>query len=99
MGAGMIGAAMGIRMHSGWGAFVVATGDPAMVEVIHRGRFVVADPNIPGACQPYHYAAKMGLPDPTLRATFRIALKIQDSSRLRLWTWLCKNSTVVVTES
>jgi hypothetical protein len=63
MGAGMIGAAMGIRMHSGWGAFVVATGDPAMVEVIHRGRFVVADPNIPGACQPYHYAAKMGLPD------------------------------------
>jgi hypothetical protein len=28
----MTRAAMGIRMHPGWGAFVVATGDRAMVE-------------------------------------------------------------------
>jgi hypothetical protein len=59
----MTSAAMGIRMHSGWGAFVVTTGDAVMVEVIHRGRIVVADPKIAGTCQPYHYAAKMGLPE------------------------------------
>jgi hypothetical protein len=59
----MKGAAIGIRMHSGWGAFLVASGDPVMIEVIDRRRIVVADPNIPGASQPYHCAAKMGLSD------------------------------------
>jgi hypothetical protein len=56
-------AAIGIRMHSGWGALVAASGDAAMVEVIDRRRIVLADPNIPGASQPYHFAAKMGLPE------------------------------------
>jgi hypothetical protein len=59
----MTGAAIGIRMHSGWGAFLVAAGDPVMIEVIERKRIVVADPNIPGASQPCHCAAKMGLPE------------------------------------
>jgi hypothetical protein len=57
----MTSAAIGIRMHSGWGAFLVASGDPVMIEVIERRRIVVADPNIPGASQPYHCAAKMGV--------------------------------------
>lgn len=59
----MTDAAIGIRMHSGWGAFLVASGNPAMTEVIDRRRIVVADPNIPGASQPYHCAAKMELPE------------------------------------
>jgi hypothetical protein len=50
-------------MHSGWGALVAASGDASTLEVIDRRRIVVADPNIPGATQPYHFAAKMGLPE------------------------------------
>jgi hypothetical protein len=57
----MTDAAVGIRMHSGWGALLTVSGDVAMIEVIDRKRIVVADPNIPGASQPYHFAAKVGL--------------------------------------
>lgn len=54
-------AAIGIRMHSGWGALVATSGNAATVEVIDRRRIVMTDPNIPGASQPFHFAAKMGL--------------------------------------
>ncbi len=60
----MTDAAIGIRMHSGWGALLATSGDAAMVEVIDRKRIVIADPgNVPGATQPYHFAAKMALPE------------------------------------
>lgn len=55
--------ALGIRMHSGWGALLAVSGDAAMIEVINRRRIVVADPNIAGASQPYHFAAEMELPE------------------------------------
>jgi hypothetical protein len=54
-------AALGIRMHSGWGVLVAVSGDANSVEVLERRRIVTTDPNIPGAKQPYHYAASLGL--------------------------------------
>ncbi len=61
-------AALGIRMHSGWGVLVAVSGDANSVEVINRRRIVTIDLTMPGANQPYHYAAslgtgKLGLPD------------------------------------
>jgi hypothetical protein len=53
-------AAIGIRMHSGWGA-VVAVSDGGMPEVIDRRRVIVADPGVPGSKQPYHHAKNLGL--------------------------------------
>ncbi len=55
-------AAIGIRMHSGWGALVAISGDPDEAEVIDRRNIVVADEGIAGAKQPYHHAANLGLP-------------------------------------
>src|SRR5712692_1017752 len=58
-------AALGIRMHSGWGVLVAVSGDAnsAEIEIIDRRRIVTTDPSIPGANQPYHYAASLGLPE------------------------------------
>ncbi len=55
-------AAIGIRMHSGWGALVAVSGDAEEVEIIDRRNIIVADEGIPGAKQPYHHAANLGLP-------------------------------------
>ncbi len=55
-------AAIGIRMHSGWGALVAVCGDADEVEVIDRRNIVVAVAGIAGAKQPYHHAANLGLP-------------------------------------
>jgi hypothetical protein len=49
-------AAIGVRMHSGWGALVAVSLIAGKVEVIDRRRIVVASPGTPGAIQPYHYA-------------------------------------------
>lgn len=57
-------AAVGVRMHSGWGVLVAVSGDANSVEVMDRRRIVTTDPRIPGANQPYHYAASLGLPEP-----------------------------------
>jgi hypothetical protein len=46
-------------MHSGWGVLVVVSGDADAVEIIRRRRIVIADAEMPGANQPYHYAAKL----------------------------------------
>ena len=56
-------AALGFRMHSGWGVLVAVSGDANSVEVMDRRRIVTTDPRIPGAKQPYHYAANLGLPE------------------------------------
>ena len=47
-------------MHSGWGVLVAISETP--VEILDRRRIVTADPKIPGAIQPYHYAAQLELP-------------------------------------
>jgi hypothetical protein len=52
-------AALGFRMHSGWGVLVAVTGYGDSVEVVARKRIVVADEKMPGAIQPYHHAATL----------------------------------------
>lgn len=57
-------AALGVRMHSGWGVLVaVSGGDSDSLEVVDRRRIVTTDPRIPGANQPYHHAATLGRPE------------------------------------
>jgi len=53
-------AALGFRMHSGWGIMVAIAGDDAGVELLQRRRILITDPDIPGATQPYHFAASIG---------------------------------------
>ena len=55
--------AIGVRMHSGWGVLVAVSGDASAVEVVARRRIVTMDQAIPGARQPYHYAASLRLPE------------------------------------
>ena len=50
-------AAFGVQMHSGWGVLVAISLDP--LELLARRRIVTADPEIPGAIQPYHFAAQL----------------------------------------
>jgi hypothetical protein len=52
-------AALGFRMHSGWGVLVAVSGDANSVEVIDRRRIVITDPGMPGTNQPYHHAARL----------------------------------------
>jgi hypothetical protein len=56
-------AALGFHMHSGWGVLVAVSGDASSVELLDRRRIVVADPKIPGAIQPYHFAAQLEPPE------------------------------------
>ena len=56
-------AALGIRMHSGWGVLVAMSGNAATLEVLDRRRIVTIDPEIHGSSQPYHHAANLGLPE------------------------------------
>ena len=53
-------AALGFRMHSGWGALVAVSNDGEL-EVIERRRIVVAEAKIPGSKQPYAYAENLEL--------------------------------------
>lgn len=52
-------AALGFRMHSGWGVLVAVSGDADSVVVLDRRRIVVTDAGMPGANQPYHHAATL----------------------------------------
>ena len=56
-------AALGVRMHSGWGVLVAVSGEANSVEIVDRRRIVTMDPGTRGAKQPYHYAANLGLQD------------------------------------
>lgn len=55
-------AAIGVRMHSGWGALVAVSGNVAAPEILERKHIVVIDPEKAGAKQPYHFAESMALP-------------------------------------
>ena len=54
-------AALGIRMHSGWGVLVCIAGDPATPEIVERRRIVIIEPAMEGAKQPYHFVEDLGL--------------------------------------
>ena len=55
-------AAIGVRVHSGWGALIAVAGQNGAQEIIERQKVVITDPKKPGAVQPYHYVEEMELP-------------------------------------
>ncbi|HXY50104.1 MAG TPA: hypothetical protein VEI01_11675 [Terriglobales bacterium] len=57
----MKNAALGVRMHSGWGVLVCVSGDPATPEIVDRRRIVIIEPAMEGAKQPYHFVDGLGL--------------------------------------
>ena len=54
-------AALGIRVHSGWGALVAITANPGGILLLERKRISVIDPNMEGASQPYHFVEEQPL--------------------------------------
>lgn len=58
----MKSAAIGVRVHSGWGALVAVAGQSGAEEIIERRKVIIIDAKKPGAVQPYHYVQKMKLP-------------------------------------
>lgn len=54
----MKSAAIGVSVHSGWGAVVAIAGGQGMEEILLRRRVVIIDSKIAGSIQPYHYVAK-----------------------------------------
>jgi hypothetical protein len=54
-------AAIGVRMHSGWGALVAVSSSGDTVEIVERRRVAVIAPGAPGAMQPYHFAKNFDL--------------------------------------
>jgi hypothetical protein len=54
-------AAIGIRMHSGWGALVAVSNSAGSLEVIERRRVAITNPRTPGATQPYHFVENLEL--------------------------------------
>jgi hypothetical protein len=56
-------AAIGVRMHSGWGALVAVSNSDGKVQVVERRRIAVTTPQTPGANQPYHFAENLELPE------------------------------------
>lgn len=55
-------AAIGVRVHSGWGAVVAVAGQNGAEEIIERRKVVIIDTKKPGAVQPYHYVEELDLP-------------------------------------
>ena len=54
----MKSAAIGVTVHSGWGAVVAIAGGRGTEEVLLRRRVDIIDSKIAGSIQPYHYVAK-----------------------------------------
>jgi hypothetical protein len=52
-------AALGIRMHSGWGVVIAVSHTAGKLDVAERTRINVVDPQAPGAKQPFHFAEKL----------------------------------------
>jgi hypothetical protein len=55
-------AAIGVRVHSGWGALIAVAGQNRAKEIIERQKVTVIDAKKPGAVQPYHYVEEMKRP-------------------------------------
>jgi hypothetical protein len=55
-------AAIGVRVHSGWGAVVAVAGQNGVEEIIERRKVAIIDAKKPGVAQPYHYVEEMELP-------------------------------------
>jgi hypothetical protein len=73
-------AAIGVRMHSGWGALVAVANDGGTAEVVERRRIAVVSGGTAGSKQPYHFAKNFEL----LEAEKFVASCLADSTRLAL---------------
>ena len=51
-------AAIGVSVHSGWGAVVAIAGRQGVEEILLRRRVVIINAKIAGSTQPYHYIVK-----------------------------------------
>jgi hypothetical protein len=56
-------AAIGFRMHSGWGVLVAVSQNAGAVEILERRRILVIEPKIPGTKQPYHFSERLDFPE------------------------------------
>ena len=54
-------AAIGVRMHSGWGALVAVSNNGGRLSVVERRRIDVIDGKSTGKKQPYHFAKNLAL--------------------------------------
>jgi len=57
----MKNAAIGVRMHSGWGVAVCISGNAAAPEIVDRRRIVIIESGMEGSKQPYHFAENLRL--------------------------------------
>ncbi len=57
----MLACAIGIRVHSGWGALVAVSGKPGSELVQDRRRIEIIDPQMAGAAQPYHFVERLDI--------------------------------------
>jgi len=77
-------AAIGIRVHSGWGALVAVSSDNGAIEILDRRRISVTGTTDRGASQPYHAARNLPLPEAeTFLASAFAAAHTAASSGLR----------------
>jgi hypothetical protein len=59
-------AALGIRVHSGWGALIAVSHENGAVEILDRRRIPITGTTDAGASQPYHAARNLQLPEAEL---------------------------------
>ena len=59
-------AALGIRVHSGWGALIAVSHENATIEILDRRRIPITGTTDAGASQPYHAARNLQLPEAEL---------------------------------
>jgi len=52
-------AALGVRAHSGWAAYVVLSGNPKHPDIVARDRMMLCEATIKGSKQPFHEAEPM----------------------------------------
>src|SRR5271170_436174 len=76
----MKSAAIGVRVHSGWGAVVAVSGDGDGPEILERKHITIIDPTAAGAKQPFHFAEALSDQD----AERHIAACEKTSGRLAL---------------
>ena len=77
-------AAIGVRVHSGWGALIGVAGGPGTEEVIERKRVEIVDPKMPGVSQPYHFAERLCVKKSLSEAQAHIDKCATSSGRLAL---------------
>ena len=77
-------AAIGIRIHSGWGALIAVSHDNSAIEILDRRRISITGSLDTGASQPYHAARNLQLSEAeTFLANAFAAARTAASSGLR----------------